>query len=316
MRETEAKWLFVARFRYCEAIMFPDAIPGATTLFPAPKPVEAIDRITPTRRPEGRIVMRQQWRDLLFLHWEVSSAQLQSLIPSELTIDTFEGKAYIGLVPFTMRNVRPVWSPSVPPLSNFHETNVRAYVHYKGRNPGVWFFSLDAANAIAVQIARAWFKLPYFYARMQLEKEKRIRGEEEIEVNQSAIHNPQSTIKYMTERLWPSPVPARCEVNWTTEEGIRHAEPGTLEHFLIERYILYAYRNGNLYSGQVHHPTYPVQNATVELFRRELDCAGGDYAARYAATFDSLLDGRRCRYFSAAARTCLKILFDDLADLV
>ena len=203
-----------------------------------------IDRITPTLRPTGRRVMRQQWRDLLFLHWEVSPAQLQTLLPSELTLDIFDGKAYVGLVPFTMRNVRPIWSPSVPPLSNFHETNVRTYVHYKGHDPGVWFFSLDAANPIAVQIARLWFKLPYYYARMRLEK------------TASSIH-------YVTERLWPAPVPAACHVDWTTEAGIRHAEPNTLEYFLIERYILYAYRNGCLYSGQVHHPAYPVQNAAV-----------------------------------------------------
>ncbi len=228
-----------------------------------------IDRLAPTRRPNGRIVMRQQWRDLLFLHWEVPATLLQSLIPDELTLDTFEGKAYIGLVPFTMRNVRPIWAPSVPPLSNFHETNVRTYVHYKGRDPGVWFFSLDAANPIAVQIARLWFKLPYYYARMRLEKreekEKRRKGEEET----------QSTVEYATERLWPAPVPAACHVDWTPEAGVRHAEPDTLEHFLIERYILYAYRNGSLYSGQVHHPTYPVQNATLKYLEESLIAQAG-----------------------------------------
>lgn len=213
--------------------------------------------------------MRQQWRDLLFLHWEVPAALLQSLIPGELSLDTFDGKAYIGLVPFTMRNVRPVWSPPVPPLSNFHETNVRTYVHYKGRDPGVWFFSLDAANPIAVQIARLWFKLPYYYARMRLEKR------EDKETGRQGDRETQPTIEYATERLWPAPVPAKCEVRWTAEAGIRHAEPGTLEHFLIERYILYAYRSGSLYSGQVHHPAYPVQNATVEHLQENLTSQAG-----------------------------------------
>ncbi len=147
----------------------------------------------------GRIVMRQQWRDLLFLHWEVSPAQLRALLPAELTLDTFEGKAYVGLVPFTMRNVHPIWSPSIPPLSHFHETNVRTYAQCKGHDPGVWFFSLDAANAIAVQIARAWFKLPYYYARMEMQKteeEKTEQGtgnrEQGTAATQSTIHNPQS----------------------------------------------------------------------------------------------------------------------------
>src|SRR2546425_10260967 len=124
-------------------------------------PSDSIDRLSPTLRPNGRRAMFQRWADLLFLHWIVPADQITPLLPPVLTLDTFEGHAYIGLVPFTMTGVRPVWAPPVAPLSDFHETNVRTYVHLKGRDPGVWFFSLDAANTIAVRIARAVCKLPY-----------------------------------------------------------------------------------------------------------------------------------------------------------
>ena len=111
---------------------------------------EPMDRIAPTQRPRDRVVMYQKWRHLMFLHWAVAPAILRPLVPTELELDLFEGRAYVGLVPFTMKGVRPAGLPAVPALSNFHETNVRTYVHFQGRDPGVWFFSLDAANLIAV----------------------------------------------------------------------------------------------------------------------------------------------------------------------
>src|SRR3954453_2487739 len=132
---------------------------------------QAIDRITPTRRPGIRAVMRQSWRDLLFVHWACDPDAIRALIPEGLELHVLEGRAYVGLVPFTMTGVRPVGLPSVPWLSSFHETNVRTYVHRGGRDPGVWFFSLDAANPIAVRLARKLFHLPYHDARMFLERE-------------------------------------------------------------------------------------------------------------------------------------------------
>src|SRR4051812_9056703 len=122
-----------------------------------------IDRVTPTLRascPRAR-AMVQSWRHLLFVHWEVPLEILRPLVPSSLTIDTFDGKALIGLVPFTMQGIRLAYLPPVPGTTAFHETNLRTYVHRSGRDPGVWFFSLDAANALAVKVARALFHLPY-----------------------------------------------------------------------------------------------------------------------------------------------------------
>jgi uncharacterized protein YqjF (DUF2071 family) len=189
--------------------------------------------------------MRQDWHDLLFLHWVVRPELLRPLIPDALDLDLFEGRAYVGLVPFTMTGVRPVGLPAVPGLSSFHETNVRTYVHRAGRDPGVWFFSLDAANAIAVAIARAVFHLPYYHARMRLTRE------------------PGGAIAYASERPRPGPTPATCSVRCMPTGSAGPARAGTLEHFLAERYLLYAAHRGRLFRGQVHHSPYPLQGAEI-----------------------------------------------------
>lgn len=221
-----------------------------------------IDRISPTLRPHDSVVMRQRWLTLLFLHWEVDPATVQALLPPGLTVDTYEGKTYVGLVPFTMRDVRPIWSPSINGISHFHECNVRVYVHHKGKDPGVWFFSLDAANPIAVAAARALFKLPYYFARMSLTKQD-------------------GTITYATERISPEPVrassggPVGCTAHYSPTGTPKTSTPGTLEHFLAERYILYAYDGKKLYSGRVHHTPYPLQTAKVHALTDTLVAAGG-----------------------------------------
>ncbi len=229
-----------------------------------------IDRIAPTLRPVGKPVMKQRWHDLLFLHWEVDPEAIARLLPPGISVDTFDGKAYVGLVPFGMTGVRPVWAPSVPPLSNFLETNVRTYVHRSGSDPGVWFFSLDAANPIAVQIARSKWRLPYFHARMALTRSP---------ADAAALSEPRAqgeqTLSYRTERKGNGITPAGCEVAYTPLSPVAPAHPGTLEHFLVERYILYASRNEQLWSGQVHHGAYPVQQAIVHALRETLVAAAG-----------------------------------------
>jgi uncharacterized protein YqjF (DUF2071 family) len=206
-----------------------------------------MDRTAPTRRPAGRAVQYQRWQTLLFLHWEVPVSLLRPLIPSSLEIDTFEGSAFVGLVPFTMRDVRPFWSPPVAGISNFHETNVRTYVHLQGRDPGVWFFSLDAASAVAVLIARTLWKLPYHLARMSLKQ----RADGSLESN--------------TKRLFPRPLPGEARILYRPSGACEPARPGSLEYFLAERYVLYTeVRPDEMLVGRVHHPPYPLQPA--ELF--------------------------------------------------
>ena len=222
-----------------------------------------IDRIGPTREPRRRPVMHQSWRELLFVHWPVAADELRPLVPPRLELDLHEGTAYVGLVPFTMTGVRPVGLPPVPGLSSFHETNVRTYVHREGRDPGVWFFSLDAANRVAVSLARRLYHLPYHFARMFLEREP------------GAQPDPARPILYAGIRVRPDPAPASYLVRARPVGPVSQARPGTLEHFLVERYILYALANDRLYEGRVHHAPYPVQGAEVHTLDESLLAASG-----------------------------------------
>jgi uncharacterized protein len=222
-----------------------------------------IDRVAPTHRPRQWAVMRQKWRDLLFIHWPIKAEALRPLIPFPLELDLFEGVAYVGLVPFTMTGVRPVGLPAVAGLSSFHETNVRTYVRLPDRDPGVWFFNLEAANSIAVLLARRLFHLPYHYARMFLEHESTPRPFEP------------SSILYAGTRRWPGPLPASYCVRAIPVGPIRSAPVGTLEHFLVERYTFFTTRKSCMYHGRVHHAPYPLQSANLLSLDETLLAAAG-----------------------------------------
>jgi uncharacterized protein len=231
-----------------------------------------IDRIAPTRRPEGHPRGYQRWRYLSFLHWRVPVSALRPLVPEGLRIDTYDGEAFVGIVPFTMHGVRPRFAPAVPGLSSFHETNVRTYVHRDGRDPGVWFFSLDAANRIAVWAARTFWNLPYHHARMSLEVGAGVT-------------------QYVSERrAGGAALRATCRPTGSPAP----ATPGTLEHFLAERYFLYAPRSdGSLRRGQVHHQPYPLQTATIDdgwdeslLAAASIERPAGTPLVHYAAGVD------------------------------
>lgn len=212
-----------------------------------------IDRITPTLRPSGLVVGRQRWRDLLFLHWPIPVTTLRPLIPRQLEIDTHDGVAYVGLVPFRMTGVRPNWAPELSAFT-FLETNVRTYVHRDGHDPGVYFFSLEAASAIAVAVARFQFGLPYYWAKMRLRR-----------------FGPE--IEYRSRRLVGGT--ARSFARFEPGAFLGASAPGSLEHFLIERYYLHVERGGHLMRGQVHHSAYPVQRATLLGLNDELVSAAG-----------------------------------------
>jgi hypothetical protein len=217
---------------------------------------EVIDQAAPAGRPAGRAAMLQRWSELLFLHWEVPAAVLRPLVPDLLDVDTFDGRAYVGLVPFRMSRIRPPWGFALPLLSRFPEINLRTYVRRAGRAPGVWFFSLDAANPLAVLVARAAFRLPYNLARMRVAVEG-------------------ARVAYESRRLWPGPKPAACHVDYEPVGAPAAAGPGTLAHFLVERYVLYTLARGRLHEGRVHHPPYELQAARVSGLRESLRAAAG-----------------------------------------
>ena len=223
---------------------------------------DTIDRISPTLEPDQPVLMHQNWHHLLFLHWEIPPLELQALLPPRLSLDTFQGKAYVGLIPFTMTGVRPILTPPLPWISAFHEVNVRTYVHLNGRDPGVWFFSLDAASKIAVAAARAMYHLQYFAAEM------------DVRVGEGAF----PAIEYDSKRTDSrGPQPANLHARYRAVEGpVQPAAPGTLEHFLIERYLLYAQdEDRQLYRARVHHQPYPVQKAEVQSLEETLVWAAG-----------------------------------------
>jgi len=211
----------------------------------------------PSCEPDEPVVMRQQWHHLLFLHWEVPPQELQALLPKELTVDTFEGKAYVGLVPFTVTGVRPPFLPPLPGVSNFHEINVRTYVHRDGVDPGVWFFSLDASSSLAVTGARAVYKLPYFHSSIDF----------------TATDEPLPRIEFNSYRDdCRGARPANAHIRYAPADGVvTHASPGTIEHFLVERYLLYAADDDHqLHRARVSHQPYPLQRAEAETIEETL----------------------------------------------
>lgn len=196
------------------------------------------DRLAVREEPTRSPVMFQTWSDLLFLHWEIDPDEISNRIPDRLSVDLHDGKTYLGLVPFFMKKVHPRFVPSMPWLSNFMELNVRAYVHDEHGRPGVWFFSLDCDQPIAVEVARKFFHLPYQHARMSVEGSTyRCQRKDQEE---TAIYD------------------------YDIGEDLRTAEPGSLEFFLLERYLLFSEsKNHRIHCGQVHHEPYTFSEIKV-----------------------------------------------------
>lgn len=194
-----------------------------------------------------------RWCDLAFLHWPVPAEVLRPLIPEPLTLDTFEGTAWLGVVPFRMEDTRYRWAPPVPTATTFPEVNVRTYVR-AGDRAGVWFFSLDAASRMAVWGARSALNLPYFHASMQM-----ARGQDEI--------------WYMSGR---SRSPAVFEATYKATGEVFQSQVGTLEHWLTERYCLLGqWHNGSVYSLDIHHLPWPLQPGAVQIKKNSLTEAAG-----------------------------------------
>jgi uncharacterized protein YqjF (DUF2071 family) len=222
----------------------------------------AEERVAPARRPAGRPIGLQSWRDLLFVHWPLPVDAVRHAIPRRLTPDLLDGVAYVGLVPFAMRRIRPAWLPG--PLGlDFLETNLRLYVHLDGCDPGVLFLSLEASSRIAVAVARRSFGLPYHFARMSMERRDR-------------------EVRYESARAGDHP---RLALRFQIGDALGPSLPGSAEHFLLERYYLYVERGGRLFRGQVHHVPYPAHRASVHELEDEIVGAAGLPAPAGAPAF-------------------------------
>ena len=212
-----------------------------------------MDSLNPNRpwpTPGTPWVMRQTWRSLLFAHWRVPGDYMRKLVPEQLEIDTFDGSAWIAVVPFQMSGIRFRFLPPIPPLHQTLELNVRTYVRYGGR-PGVFFFSLDAEKRLIVETARRWYHLPYHQAAMRMKRATYTR----YESVRTQAGSPDAEFHSIYR---PCSEPAA-------------SLPGTVEYFLTERYCLYAIDpDERVLVGEIDHRPWPLQRAEGEFERNTM----------------------------------------------
>jgi len=195
--------------------------------------------------------MRMRWRELLFAHWVVDLSVVRPLIPARLKMDLFEGRCYVGAVPFLMERVTPRLVPPLPGLHAFPELNLRTYVTVDGR-PGVWFFSLDAGQKLAVRVARRLFHLPYFDARFEIG----LAG---------------SRLNYSALRTHRAAAAAEFSATYEPLGPVYRSSAGSLDAWLTERYCLYsADALGRIYRGEIDHQPWPLQRVRATIHTNTL----------------------------------------------
>jgi uncharacterized protein len=201
--------------------------------------------------------MHQTWRDLLFAHWPVPDRALRPLVPAGLALQTFEGQTWVGITSFVLTGLRPRGLPAIPGLSRFPEINVRTYVTVGGEKPGVFFFSLDAGSTLAVLAARALYSLPYFRARFEVRADR-------------------GSIVYACRRTARRAFPAEFQAVYRPTGEAAITRPGTLAHWLTERYRLYAAdgRSG-LLRAEIDHAPWPLQPAEADIERNTMTAGLG-----------------------------------------
>ncbi|MBS1875210.1 MAG: DUF2071 domain-containing protein [Acidobacteria bacterium] len=206
-------------------------------------PVEHRPLPVPDRPWAGRM----SWRDLLFAHWPIPASALRPHVPAALEIEEFRGTAWLAVIPFEMTDMRLRGAPAIPGLARTLELNVRTYVR-RGSVPGVWFFSLDAESRLAVMGARRLYHLNYLYARMDIERTN------------------DGVSLYTCRRVHRGAPPAKFSAGYRPTGAPRPSEPGSLEHWLTERYVLFSTdRRGRLYRGDIHHAPWLLQPAKADI---------------------------------------------------
>ena len=216
---------------------------------------------SPRPLPPGRWAMSQRWNDLLFAHWPVPASSICGMLPEGLQPDTHDGSAWIGVVPFWMDRIRLRGVPPVPGTRNFPELNLRTYVRdqYTGAE-GVYFFSLDGGNPLAAAVARMFYHLPYYWAEMRHDQQ----SEREFAVySRRRLSSREVIFKARYRGLGPT-------------RKLAESRPGSLEHFLTERYCLFAENSaGELVQAPVHHMPWPLEDAEADIERNDLPAAVG-----------------------------------------
>ncbi|HEV3484265.1 MAG TPA: DUF2071 domain-containing protein, partial [Vicinamibacterales bacterium] len=190
--------------------------------------------------PDGTWIQAQTWDNLLFAHWRVDAGSLRTLVPEQIPIDTFDGSAWVGITPFRITGFRLRGTLPMPIVSSFPEINVRTYSTIDDK-PGIWFFSLDTPNQLAVEAAKRVYRLPYFRSRATMQR----RG---------------LRIEYRNERAG-----AQFDATYEPEGSVTPPVRGTLEYFLTERYCLYTVYQGAAHRAEIHHPPWPLQTAEADI---------------------------------------------------
>lgn len=195
--------------------------------------------------------MQQTWNDLLFAHWPLDPRIMRPLVPSALALDTFNAQCWLAVTPFHMSGIRARCLPRLPGLSAFPELNVRTYVTHGGK-PGVYFFSLDAGSRIAAWVARKSYHLPYFHSRMS-------SVHQDGWIHYHSVRGPAAEFKGKFRPIAP----------------IQFRNPGTIEHWLTERYCLYTTHKNSIYRAEIHHQPWPLHNAECEFSVNSMPASAG-----------------------------------------
>jgi uncharacterized protein len=196
--------------------------------------------------PDRPWIATQAWHDVLFAHWRIPIETMRRCVPDSLQVDTYDGYAWVGVVPFMILGTRPRWIPPIPRLSDMPEVNLRTYVTVDNK-PGVFFFSLDINNPIAVIGARWLYRVAYYHSQIQMQR-----------ANGQVVQH--------SHRQHPGAESAEFHASYHPVGAVRHAEKGSLEYFLTERYCLYAVGSrGGVYRTHVHHKPWDLQTAQAAI---------------------------------------------------
>jgi hypothetical protein len=196
-------------------------------------------------------LLSMRWRDGLFAHWPVDASTVEAHLPSGLDVATYDGEAWLGIVAFVMEDIRPAGSPVG---RTFPEVNLRTYVTRDGES-GVYFFSLDADDRLSVSLARSTYALPYYRARIDVERDD-------------------GGLRLRSERTHPGEPRARLDVSYRADGESFVPEPGSLPAFLAENYRFYT-RGRRLYRGDISHDPWRLAPGAATLHEESLFRAAG-----------------------------------------